>query len=128
MQSASVVDNTGHETYAALAHSERLLLWACRTWAAWVGAGHCPLCPIEHEFGPLGIADAASALHALMCGWSRQFGKREMKSVCCVRRQLPNRVNSNPRLLTCRSGCRLLKPTWRSSHCVLSLRLSRASG
>ena len=67
MQSASVVDNTGHETYAALAHSERLLLWACRTWAAWVGAGHCPLCPIEHEFGPLGIADAASALHALMC-------------------------------------------------------------
>jgi hypothetical protein len=66
MQSASIVPNMSHETYAALTHSERLLLWACRTWAAWVGAGRCPLCPIEHEFGPLGIAEAASALHALM--------------------------------------------------------------
>jgi hypothetical protein len=67
MQSAPVVYNTSQESYAALAHSERLLLWACRTWTVWVGAGRCPLCPIEHEFGALGIVDAASALHALMC-------------------------------------------------------------
>jgi hypothetical protein len=51
MQSAPVVYNTSQESYAALAHSERLLLWACRTWTVWVGAGRCPLCPIEHEFG-----------------------------------------------------------------------------
>jgi hypothetical protein len=140
MQSVSAVYNTGHETYAALAHSERLLLWACRTWAAWVGAGHCPLCPIEHEFGPLGIADAASALHALMCTTATSATRAfEVHGPGCQHisgdeirllraAAAANRVNSNPRLLTCRSGCRLLKPTWRSSHCVLSLRLSRASG
>jgi hypothetical protein len=67
MQSTSIVYNTGPGTYAALANSERLLIWACRIWVASVGAGRCPLCPIEHEFDRLGIADAASALHALMC-------------------------------------------------------------
>jgi hypothetical protein len=67
MQSASIGYDTTPEPYAALAHGERLLLWACRTWAAWAGAGRCPLCPIEHEFDRLGIGDAASALHAVMC-------------------------------------------------------------
>jgi hypothetical protein len=67
MPPASTVHDTTPEPYAALAHGERLMLWACRTWATWAGAGHCPLCPIEHEFDRIGIADAASALHALMC-------------------------------------------------------------
>lgn len=66
MQSASIVYNTDPGTYAALANSERLLIWACRIWVASLGSGRCPLCPIEHEFDRLGIADAASALHALM--------------------------------------------------------------
>jgi hypothetical protein len=67
MQPASIVHDNTPEPYAALAHGERLTLWACRTWAAFAGAGHCPLCPIEHEFDRIGIVDAASALHALMC-------------------------------------------------------------
>jgi hypothetical protein len=67
MQSPSIIHDSTPDTYLALAGGERLLIWACRTWAAWAGAGRCPLCPIEHEFGRLGIADAASALHALMC-------------------------------------------------------------
>jgi len=67
MQSLSINPDNAPDTYAALANGERLLIWACRTWAACAGGGHCPLCPIEHEFGRLGIADAAYALHALMC-------------------------------------------------------------
>lgn len=67
MQSPSIIHESASDAYAALAHGEQLLIWACRTWTACAGAGHCPLCPIEREFGRLGIADAASALHALMC-------------------------------------------------------------
>ncbi len=67
MQSPSIVHDSTPDTYLALAGGERLLIWACRTWAARAGAGRCPLWPIEHEFGRLGIADAAHPVHALMC-------------------------------------------------------------
>ena len=126
MQSASIVYNTGPGTYAALANSERLLIWACRIWVASVGAGRCPLCPIEHEFDRLGIADAASALHALMCATAtsatrafevhgpgcQHLSRDEIRLLRAGRRL--NRVISNRHLLTCRNGCRWLEPTWRS--------------